>query len=52
MSCIEGTTKIKTKKGARLIERINGGSPTKGEILNKIQDEEANFDLEQKELRW
>lgn len=50
LSCIEGTTKIKTKKGARLIERINGGSPTKGEILNKIQDEEANFDLEQKRV--
>ena len=51
LSCIEGTTRIKTKKPQRVAPQSDGNHrKTKADILNNIQNAEAYFDLEQKRV--
>ena len=48
VGCIEGTTKLITKKERK--PRNNAKPKSKAEILNFIQNKEAMFDLEQKKV--
>lgn len=49
VSCIDNTTKLSLKK-ARKVEENVGDHPTKGQILNLIQNREACFDQEQRRV--
>ncbi len=48
VGCIEGTTKLITKKERK--PRKNAKPKSKAEVLNLIQNKEAMFDLEQKKV--
>ena len=49
VSCIDNTTKMVTKK-QRLSDESKDGKLTKGAILNRIQQKETCFDLEQRKV--
>lgn len=49
VSCIDNTTKMITKK-QRPVTVNNGGKVTKGEILQRIQEKETCFDVEQRKV--
>lgn len=49
VSCIDNTTKMVTKK-QRAVPISSGGSVTKGEILERIQQKETCFDVEQRKV--
>lgn len=49
VSCIDNTTKMVTKKQRHVVARKDG-KVTKGEILQRIQQKETCFDLEQRKV--
>ena len=49
ISCIDNTTKMITKKQRPIVE-CKDGKVTKGEILQRIQQKETCFDLEQRKV--
>lgn len=46
LSCIDGTSRLTTKKERKI--SLDNESKLKADVLNRIQNKEAAFDLEQK----